>query len=401
MRTKMIKRLLTISVAFSMVFGTAEISSASNSTETENNAESEQKYQEAYEYASEKYNYSKAAEILRTIEGYKNSKELAERYEQMETNRFIDGRFYWYPQEYVLLLKQNLKTLNDDYKNISITGGLTTPEDGSSQEITIEYADGETKVILNDLCFDENTEDGSFGSIEVKSDNGSLLAYPILIITSTARGDSTIENAQNILSELLDLHPHGEVSRDGLKYIYDYQDPMMSVLIEPEEKKDPIDNGEEATQNESESGLISVSEYVTRYNAAADYFNETAQANGYRTIRHLEEEEIKNELKDGTGTFKPNNGSDLALIGDNAEYINGIMITAFSTEVNSDTLSGELLASIYALDSTFTSYDEAFQFTFELLDPDAAEYKTHGSILYTNSSNAEEGLVLIIACEEK
>lgn len=399
MKNKIAKRFLMISVAFSMVFGVAEISSASNTTE--NNAQKEQKYQEAYEYANEKYDYTKAAELLRSIGDYKDSKELADRYEQMETNRLIDGRFYWSPQEYVLMLKKNLKVLNDKYINIAITSTPTTPEDGTSYEITIDYDDGEALVTLNDIEFDNNSNPISFGSMEVKSENGSLIANPLLVITSIARGEVTIENAQDIMAELLSLHPRAQISQDGLKYTLDYQDKMLSVLIEPEGKENSIDNSEEATQNESESGLISVSEYVTRYNAAADYFNETAQANGYGTIRHLEEEEIRNELKGGTATFKPNNGSDLGFIGDNAEYINGIMITAFSTEVNSDILSGELLASIYALDSTFTSYDEAFQFTFELLDPDAAEYKTHGSILYTNSSNVEEGLILIIACEEK
>lgn len=402
MNSKMMKRFLMCSVAVTMVFGTI-VTTGANEIEgevnaaAENDSEKEQKYQEAYEYANEKYDYAKAAELLRSIGDYKDSKELADRYEQMKTNRFIDGRFYWSPDEYVLMLKQNLKALNDRYTNIGITGALVTPEDGTSYEITIDYDEGETLVTLNGVKFDDNSNPISFGSIEVKSDNGSLLAYPILMITSTARGDSTIENAQNILEELLGLHPHGEISRDGLKYIFDYQNPMMSVLIEPEENE----NSEKTAQAEAENGLISVSEYVTRYNSAADYYNETAQANGYNTIRHVEEDELKNELKEGATGFKPNNGSNLGLIGNSTEYINGIMITATSSEVNADTLSGELFASIYALDSTFTSYDEAFQFSYDLLDPDATENKKHGTILYTNGSSTEAGMILVIACEDK
>lgn len=180
MNSKMMKRFLMCSVAVTMVFGTT-VTTGANEIEgevnaaAENDSEKEQKYQEAYEYANNKYDYAKAAELLRSIGDYKDSKELADRYEQMKTNRFIDGRFYWSPDEYVLMLKQNLKAINDRYTNIGITGALVTPEDGTSYEITIDYDEGETLVTLNGVKFDDNSNPISFGSIEVKSDNGSLL----------------------------------------------------------------------------------------------------------------------------------------------------------------------------------------------------------------------------------
>lgn len=89
---------------------------------------------------------------------------------------------------------------------------------------------------MHDIDYDENAKSESFGSVEVKSENGSLFAYPILIVTSTARGDSTIENAQDILPRLLDLDPHGQIVQDGLVYTFDHQNSILSVLIEGEEK---------------------------------------------------------------------------------------------------------------------------------------------------------------------
>lgn len=115
MRNRIVKQLLMCCMGISLVVGTPVVGWASETETTEETSEEETSetisgseedvYQEAYEYASEKYDYTKAAELLRTIENYKDSKELADRYEQMGTNRFIDGRFYWYPEEYVLVLK--------------------------------------------------------------------------------------------------------------------------------------------------------------------------------------------------------------------------------------------------------------------------------------------------------
>lgn len=251
MRNRIVKQLLMCCMGISLIVGTPVVGWASETETTEETTGEESEdtgetlsesdedvYQKAYEYASEKYDYSEAAKLLRTIEDYKDSKELADRYEQMETNRFIDGRFYWRPEEYVQLLKQNLQDLNDPYTNISITGGTTTPDEGTTDTITIEYDDDTIEVILYNIAFDSNGGAESFEKVEVKGEKGNLLAYPAVVAISTARADTTVDTASSIVSQMLELDPHGEFSQDGLTYVFNNDGKIISFLIEPEIQND-------------------------------------------------------------------------------------------------------------------------------------------------------------------
>lgn len=53
----------------------------------------EEVYEKALDYAKKVYKYDKAAELLRTIEGYKDSTELADRYEVMSSTDILEADF--------------------------------------------------------------------------------------------------------------------------------------------------------------------------------------------------------------------------------------------------------------------------------------------------------------------
>ena len=55
---------------------------ASEAVENNVDAEKESVYQEAYQEVKQNFAYSKAEELLKDIEGYKDSSELIERYEK-------------------------------------------------------------------------------------------------------------------------------------------------------------------------------------------------------------------------------------------------------------------------------------------------------------------------------
>ena len=233
MKKRLVRTLLALSMAsvLTITIPNSVIVLAS-STDTSNMSD-EEVYEKAHKYAYKKYNYEKAAELLRTIEEYKNSKELAERYEAMKNNRYIGERFYWYPEEYALLLKQNIKTLGQECTS-EVTDETEDENDETIDTITIAQEEKEETTVK---LYDVKT-DGSFKKIEIATEDGSSLTYPSIVAVSTARGDKTISDAKDLMSDLLDSDPHGDITKDGLLYSYDNDGLTMTVTIEPEEKED-------------------------------------------------------------------------------------------------------------------------------------------------------------------
>ena len=130
MKKRILKVIGLLGVCGILEITTPAVTFAETSTTDTSGMSDEEVYERALEYAKKVYKYDKAAELLRTIEGYKDSTELADRYEVMNTNRFIGGRFYWYPEEYALMLKQNIKSLGAEYE-AEVTDEQTD-EDGST-----------------------------------------------------------------------------------------------------------------------------------------------------------------------------------------------------------------------------------------------------------------------------
>lgn len=225
--------------------------------ESDTDSEKESIYQEALELVTDSFDYEKAKELLKGIEGYKDSDELRNRYEKMETTRIIDGRFYWQPQEYVQVLKQNLSSLEDDYTNIEITGGTTTPEDGTTDTITISYNDGTVDVLLQNIGFNSNSRADSFGKIKVQGAQGSLLAYPTIVVIATIVNDHSIDSAKEILLKMNDMNPHGEFSQDGFKYIFNNDGTTISFGIEPVGEKIVDENNMPSAKTVQQSSVES------------------------------------------------------------------------------------------------------------------------------------------------
>lgn len=214
----------------------------------------------------------------------------------MKTTRFIDGKFYWQPQEYVQILKQNLLALEDDYTNIDITGGVTTPEDGTTDTITISYSDGTVEVLLQDIGFNSNNDAESFRKIKVQGTQGSHIAYPAVMVVATTYGGGTIERAQDITTRLLKLNPHGEFSQDGFKYTFNNDGTTMSLEVEADgenittEDKESVDENiqqePEQTENVTDERNTQYEEVIKAYFAVKDSLKDPDSIKVYGVRKH-------------------------------------------------------------------------------------------------------------------
>lgn len=237
MKKRILKVIGLLGVCGILEITTPAVTFAETSTVDTSEMSDEEVYERAVDYAKKVYNYAKAAELLRTIEGYKDSTELADRYELMNTNRYIGGRFYWYPEEYALMLKKNIKNLGAEYE-AEVTDEQTS-EDGSTVDtITFTNSKETTTAKLYDV-----REDGSFSKCEISTTSGSMLAYPAMVAMATARSDADTSTAGDILKKLVDMDPHGSDTRDGLTCTFDNDGLYMTFTIEPDEEHKQLDTG--------------------------------------------------------------------------------------------------------------------------------------------------------------
>lgn len=353
MKNKLLKKLLIGGMVLSLLSLTSFSTYAAKSgTDAVDESEQEKIYEEASALVSEKYDYEKAIELLKKIEDYKDSKELIERYEKMQTNRFIDGRFYWFPEEYIQVLKQNLQTLEDDYNNIELTGGQTTPEEGTTYTLTISYDAGETNVLLHDINFDDNGNPDSFDKIEIQGTQGALIAYPAITVVATLRGDSTIDTAKEITTKMLNLNPHGEFVQDNFKYIFNNDGTTFSFLIEPVESE--VESSKETTSSNNIG--VDLETFITRYNAGVDYYNAIADRDGYNKTAYISADNLGGEDFSPSGNMKitvnPNttNKSPIGIINVWADNRNNL---------DANISTGEVMAMLYAFDTQMKDCAEA------------------------------------------
>lgn len=138
MKKRILKVIGLLGVCGILEITTPAVTFAETSTTDTSGMSDEEVYEKALDYAKKVYKYDKAAELLRTIEGYKDSTELADRYEVMSSNRYIGGRFYWYPAEYALMIKQNIESLDGGKYEMEVTDESTS-EDGTTTD-TISFS---------------------------------------------------------------------------------------------------------------------------------------------------------------------------------------------------------------------------------------------------------------------
>lgn len=161
------------------------------------------KYAESiYEYGkslASLYDYDAAAEQLGKIE-YKDSKELAERYRRMESERFFDDKFYYDTDEFALLMKQNLAQESSAYS------AKKTGENTNGAYIELYYYGSESEACV--MLIDVDKEEGSIGEIDylwndIGDQNRSLevgaLYFCIRLADLTMSSDEAKALATNML----------------------------------------------------------------------------------------------------------------------------------------------------------------------------------------------------------
>lgn len=246
MKKRILKVIGLLGVCGILEITTPAVTFAETSTTDTSGMSDEEVYEKALDYAKKVYKYDKAAELLRTIEGYKDSTELADRYEVMSSNRYIGGRFYWYPAEYALMIKQNIESLDGGKYEMEVTDESTSEDGTTTDTISFSNNDGKGTIKLYDV-----REDGSFGKCEISSDSGSALGYPATIVIATVTSEKRTDT--NLLKRLMDLNPHGTITEYGLDFTFDNDGLYMTFTIEPDEEHKQLDTAASAPAETTET----------------------------------------------------------------------------------------------------------------------------------------------------
>ena len=246
MKKRILKVIGLLGVCGILEITTPAVTFAETSTTDTSGMSDEEVYEKALDYAKKVYKYDKAAELLRTIEGYKDSTELADRYEVMSSNRYIGGRFYWYPAEYALMIKQNIESLDGGKYEMEVTDESTSEDGTTTDTISFSNNDGKGTIKLYDV-----REDGSFGKCEISSDSGSALGYPATIVIATVTSEKRTDT--DLLKRLMDLNPHGTITEYGLDFTFDNDGLYMTFTIEPDEEHKQLDTAASAPAETTET----------------------------------------------------------------------------------------------------------------------------------------------------
>ena len=246
MKKRILKVIGLLGVCGILEITTPAVTFAETSTTDTSGMSDEEVYEKALDYAKKVYKYDKAAELLRTIEGYKDSTELADRYEVMSSNRYIGGRFYWYPAEYALMIKQNIERLDGGKYEMEVTDESTSEDGTTTDTISFSNNDGKGTIKLYDV-----REDGSFGKCEISSDSGSALGYPATIVIATVTSEKRTDT--DLLKRLMDLNPHGTITEYGLDFTFDNDGLYMTFTIEPDEEHKQLDTAASAPAETTET----------------------------------------------------------------------------------------------------------------------------------------------------
>lgn len=179
---------------------------------TEENAEKEAAYITANIYAKTGRDFETAAKKLKKLGDYKDSAELAEKYEKIAKCRFYDDKFYWTPQELADTLKYEF-----DCRNMIVSTPTVEAGEYGMYYIHFKY-DGEDVLIT---LIDVNEDEGYFENIVFAAYSNS--GYFATIFISLYDDDSTMEHSKGITTGLLDEFTAGDdcsIISDGIIYTF-------------------------------------------------------------------------------------------------------------------------------------------------------------------------------------
>lgn len=169
--------------------------------------------------------YSGAAEELTKID-YEDSKELAERYRRMETERFFDNKFHYQTQELAILLDKNLKTYND-----SISAELSNEnEKGALIEVTQYGMPTKIHIMLGDI----DSKNGTIGEISYLCDDigyaGDAVATSVYVTLRLADITLSGDEVKQLGTNLITLGV-AEQQKNGIAYEAACDGDMLGINI--------------------------------------------------------------------------------------------------------------------------------------------------------------------------
>lgn len=393
MRNKMIKRLLMISVAFSMVFGAVEISSASNTTE-ESNDESI--------HGAALTNEDFIIQTEKPVEEYvKYNNNMMEALDGMGDSSYI--YFFETNDENELLIETGKVTFSRD-----IILGESTRDD-----LLKAYGVGiENKFDSNtDIAFSGENYPQEYRSImkEIEKtlissitynyknlyqiiffiDNENIIktVYFLNDIFYTASKDD-ISHVQTMLNErgYNCGNPDGIIGKNTETAILQYQkdNGLFESGVVDDELLKSLSNGTTSINsnsvNTTETIGIPISTFIQRYNEAIDYYNAIATRDGYNEAVHITEENLKNE------DYMPNGNLKITVNPNTTEKSSVGIINIWTDDratLDENVATGEIMAMFYAFDDSMEEGSEALELWAQLNEQ--AQIQKNG-ITYDNYS---------------
>lgn len=180
----------------------------------------------AYAYAKQcavEYEYAEAAEYFEKAGDYEDSAKLAGRYAQFDTTRFIDGKFYYSPEE---LSEFCTAYLQEHYAGLSCSANKpSTSENGTIITFSKNGKSSKVGLMLGNI----DSEEHSMDSISIICPKGQedyeLLAAGMVMLINLADWTLSHEEADEISQNLLDakvvssIYADQEI-RNGIHYIF-------------------------------------------------------------------------------------------------------------------------------------------------------------------------------------
>ncbi len=168
-------------------------------------------YNYAKEVVKKSYNYDKAVEYLKKID-YKDSEELVEMYSHFSDGRLFNNRFYWFPEEYRIVINNVFEELDLDV----YVDDMKTSEDLCQFTCYSGYSECATILLVG-----IDNENGYFNKIRLQGYlSNSNIVYPMIAIAGLLVENLQIDTAKEVVMELIDMDPAGSLTKDGVHYTY-------------------------------------------------------------------------------------------------------------------------------------------------------------------------------------
>lgn len=208
------KKIVTVSImgaiSFSGPVGTLNVMAevSENMSETEKEAI----YITATKIALVGFDYEYAAKELRKIEGYKDSAELADKYEHLAESRYYNDNFYWTPEALAKDLNYELEAREIEHTEPYIEAGTN-----ENYYIKLNYKDDDITITL----YGVDEQEGCFKSIEFAGyQYSSNLAVLFIYLLNN---EQSVENGKTIVQNLMDTFMSNGASsttENGITYSF-------------------------------------------------------------------------------------------------------------------------------------------------------------------------------------